>query len=150
VPGVPACGGEPGRQLEFVRETVPVVCLAIEREALGKQVTGTLVLAGLERQEGEAQERHRDAPRIREASMDVEALLEEVGGARVIAADQRHAGGAGGTAAGEAGGRPGKAGSGGGGGSSLRPPGASYRTGVWGNEGDGWVTISYDRNDACS
>jgi hypothetical protein len=33
----------------------------------------------------------------------------------------------------------------GGGGSSLGPPGASYRTGVWGSGGDGWVTITYDR-----
>jgi hypothetical protein len=38
----------------------------------------------------------------------------------------------------------------GGGGSSLGPPEASYRTGVWGNEGDGRVTVTYDRDlDAC-
>ncbi|HEY7537897.1 MAG TPA: glycine-rich protein [Gaiellaceae bacterium] len=36
----------------------------------------------------------------------------------------------------------------GGGGSSFGPPETTYRSGVWGNLGDGWTKISYDA-DAC-
>ena len=39
----------------------------------------------------------------------------------------------------------------GGGGSSLGPPGTSFRSGVWGNPGDGWAEITYDpAADACT
>jgi hypothetical protein len=38
----------------------------------------------------------------------------------------------------------------GGGGSSFAPTPATYRTGVWGNDGDGWVTITHDPDaDRC-
>jgi Glycine rich protein len=38
----------------------------------------------------------------------------------------------------------------GGGGSSFGPPGTSFRSGVWGNLGDGWMKITYDpAADAC-
>jgi hypothetical protein len=38
----------------------------------------------------------------------------------------------------------------GGGGSSFGPPGTTFRSGVWGNLGDGWMKISYDPAvDAC-
>ncbi len=38
----------------------------------------------------------------------------------------------------------------GGGGSSFGPPGTSFRGGVWGNLGDGWMKITYDpAADAC-
>ena len=39
----------------------------------------------------------------------------------------------------------------GGGGSSLGPPGTTFRSGVWGNLGNGWLRISYGRaEDACA
>jgi hypothetical protein len=39
----------------------------------------------------------------------------------------------------------------GGGGSSFGPPGTSFRSGVWGNLGDGWMKITYDpAADACT
>jgi Glycine rich protein len=38
----------------------------------------------------------------------------------------------------------------GGGGSSFGPPGTTFRSGVWGNPGDGWMKITYDfAADAC-
>ena len=38
----------------------------------------------------------------------------------------------------------------GGGGSSSGPPGTEFRSGVWGNLGDGWMKITYDPEaDAC-
>ena len=79
------------RHLEGTRESRLVARFTLDRERLGQQRARRLGVAGFEREEGEAGEGVRDAPRVVETSVDGQALFEQVPCAGPIAPDEREA-----------------------------------------------------------